>query len=218
MRRNTLVAATAAVLLGLGTSVPAQDIGELFGKKQPIRLVSQPARQADPMPLDTAAPRPAPSIQPSAEQPADGEIKPLDRVSLDILPPVGKFPERPSDAFYERSIEEPGVAQRAWNVTPMAWQASGLSHRPLYFEEVALERYGHTWGAAQTAVSAAHFFMTVPMLPYKMTLEQPFERVYALGYYRPGSVAPRLRYRFPWRLDAILVEAGAVGAVAAILP
>lgn len=149
----------------------------------------------------------------------DGDVKPLDRVNLDVLPPVGKFPERPSDTFFERSLENPGVAQRMWSVTPVAWHASNLAHRPLYFEQVALERYGHTLGpGVQTAVSAAHFFTTIPFLPYKMTLEPPYEHIYALGYYRPGSYAPKLRYRVPFRLDAILVEAGAAGAVAAILP
>ena len=42
----------------------------------------------------------------------------------------------------------------------------------------------------QPVVSGVHFFGTLPILPYKMGVEQPWECMYALGYYEPGSCAP----------------------------
>ncbi len=47
------------------------------------------------------------------------------------------------------------------------------------------------------AVSAAHFFGTLPILPYKMGVDTPCECQYALGYYRPGNCAPYMIQPFP---------------------
>ena len=69
--------------------------------------------------------------------------------------------------------------------------ASALCHKPLYFEQVQLERYGHTAGPIrQPLISGAHFFLSLAALPYNMAINPPHECQYALGYYRPGSCAP----------------------------
>ncbi len=89
------------------------------------------------------------------------------------------------------------------------WKASGLCSKPLYFVQVQMERYGHSWGPIlDPIVSGAHFFGTVPILPYKMGLQTPNECVYTLGYYRPGSCAPYMisPLGFTWRAAAF--EAG----------
>jgi hypothetical protein len=66
-----------------------------------------------------------------------------------------------------------------------------LCHKPLYFEEVQLERYGHTAGPVrQPFISGAHFFVNLAALPYKMAINPPHECQYALGYYRPEAVHP----------------------------
>ena len=104
---------------------------------------------------------------------------------------------------------------RAWLPTTFTWKASGLCHKPLYFEDVHLERYGHSWGPlAQPVLSGAHFFLTFPILPYKMGLYPPRECIYTLGYYRPGSCAPYMLDPLPISVRAALFEAGAwVGGV-----
>jgi len=80
----------------------------------------------------------------------------------------------------------------------MTWKASGLCHKPLYFEDVQLERYGHTRGPfVQPFVSGAHFFANVALLPYKMGINPPNECQYPLGYIRPGSCAPWMMQPFP---------------------
>lgn len=97
------------------------------------------------------------------------------------------------------------------------WQAPGTCHQPLYFEEINLERYGYSCiGEAQPILSAAHFFGTVPIMPYKMTVHRPCECIYTLGHYRPGSCVPHRTHWLPWRWDAAAVQLGAVTGLAFI--
>jgi hypothetical protein len=99
------------------------------------------------------------------------------------------------------------------------WKASGLCHKPLYFEQVALERYGHSTGPlTQPIVDGAHFFLTVPVLPYKMGIEAPWECKYALGYYRPGSCAPYIIPPIPLSARGAALEAATAAALIYTLP
>jgi hypothetical protein len=108
---------------------------------------------------------------------------------------------------------------RAWSQVTYMWKASKLMHKPLYFEEVALERYGHTWGPClQPFVSGAHFFGRLPVLPYCMGYTPPCECQYALGYYRPGNCAPYMCPAVPISPRGALMQAGAVVGTAAIIP
>jgi hypothetical protein len=101
----------------------------------------------------------------------------------------------------------------------VVWTASGLCHKPLYFEQRNLERYGHATGPlTQPILSAAHFFSTLPVLPYRMGLRPPNECVYALGHYRPGNCAPYLVPAVPFTARAGLSQAGAVVGAAYVLP
>ena len=108
---------------------------------------------------------------------------------------------------------------RAFAPLTYTWTASGLCHKPLYFEDVQLERYGHTWGPwLQPFMSGADFFLTVPILPYKMGLEPPNECLYTLGYYRPGNCAPYLIDPLPLSVRAAFFEATAWTVGAVIIP
>jgi hypothetical protein len=103
------------------------------------------------------------------------------------------------------------LARREWVPSLYAWQASALCHKPLYFEEVQLERYGHTTGPfTQPIVSGAHFFLNVAVLPYKMGINPPHECQYALGYYRPGSCAPWMVPPIPLSLRGAAAQTAAV--------
>ena len=101
---------------------------------------------------------------------------------------------------------------RNWTMTTFTWTASALCHKPLYFEDVQLERYGHSAGPMkQAALSGVHFFGNILFLPYHMGLNPPNECQYALGYYRPGSCAP-------WLLPAVPLSArGARWQLAALV-
>jgi hypothetical protein len=107
---------------------------------------------------------------------------------------------------------------RHFGQTCFQWKASALSTKAAYFEDIQLERYGHTsCPALQPIVSGAKFFATIPLLPYKMGVTPPNECVYTLGHHRPGNRAPHMIEPFPISLRGALFEAGAVtGAVLAI--
>ncbi|MEX2142698.1 MAG: hypothetical protein WD894_25815 [Pirellulales bacterium] len=108
---------------------------------------------------------------------------------------------------------------RDWGQTCYTWKASGLCHKPLYFEQAHMERYGHSWGPVlDPVISGAHFFATVPMLPYKMGLEPPCECIYPLGHYRPGNCAPHYIEPFPWSIRAAALEASAVTGLIFAVP
>lgn len=102
-------------------------------------------------------------------------------------------------------------AQRNWIPSTFAWTASGLCHKPLYFEEVQLERYGHTAGPLrQPFISGAHFFLNIAALPYNMAINPPHECQYALGYYRPGNCAPYMIPPIPLSLRGAAAQTTAV--------
>jgi hypothetical protein len=81
-----------------------------------------------------------------------------------------------------------------------------------------VERHGHLQlGHLEPFASGARFFATVPMLPYLMTIRDPCDCEYTLGYYRPGSCAPVMLQRPPLDRRAVIVESAAIaGAVIAI--
>lgn len=89
------------------------------------------------------------------------------------------------------SLGDQGFAPRAFVESTVTWKASGACNKPLYFEDVDLERYGHEWGpVVQPAISTVRFFGDLAVLPYKMGIHPPNECQHPLGYHRPGSCAP----------------------------
>jgi hypothetical protein len=160
-----------------------------------------------------------PALAPQKEKPCPTlrDLKPIADIRLDIRPQRSRFED--VDLPPECPLEGEPFLPRMWADTTYTWTASGLCHRPLYFEEPALERYGHTWGhAVQPFVSGAHFFATIPVLPYKMGLEPPCECIYPLGYYTPGNCAPRMIPPVPFNLQAALLEAGTVTGLIFLVP
>jgi hypothetical protein len=111
------------------------------------------------------------------------------------------------------------TAERHWMPSTFAWHASGLCHKPLYFEDVQLERYGHTTGPyTQPFISSAHFFLNIATLPYHMAINPPHECQYALGYYRPGNCAPWMLQPIPLSLRGGLAEAGVIVGGVFLIP
>jgi len=117
------------------------------------------------------------------------------------------------------SLGDQTLAARSFEPTTVAWKASGLCHKPLYFEEIQLERSGHEWGPAiQPVLSTAHFFTNVAFLPYKMAINPMTECQYALGHYRPGSCAPWSIEPIPLSLKGLAAQGAAIGGAVMILP
>lgn len=119
----------------------------------------------------------------------------------------------------ECRIAQTAYQPRNWTPAKMTWKASNLCHNPLYFEEVQLERYGHSAGPfKQPLISTAHFFVNIAVLPYKMGIHPATECQYALGYYRPGNCAPYLLPPIPLSLRGTLSQAAVVAGGFWLIP
>jgi hypothetical protein len=119
----------------------------------------------------------------------------------------------------EVALGDEPLVPRIMPPSVFAWTASNTSYNPLYFEDVQLERYGHTYGeCVQPFVSIGKFSVQLIGLPYQMALDPPCKEVYPLGYYRPGEPAPKLFYQVPLNAKAAVVAAAFYSGVGVILP
>ena len=107
----------------------------------------------------------------------------------------------------ECSLGDEPVEQRRWKRTLFTWTAATTYHKPIYFDDDQLKRYGHSFGpVTQTAVSAVKFFGTVPLVPYYMGVYPPCECIYDLGTYRPGDCCPYYIDPFPLSVRGAINE------------
>jgi hypothetical protein len=187
---------------------PAPDEGEVF---------LDDARQPE-----VVEPRPA-GIEPFkagvGEEDIDRFSRRVTEVPLDIRPTEGAMPEDlAAAALGDTTIAaEPGpAAGRA--MVPVAYSPWTICYRPLYFEEIALERYGEHWGILQPAISGAHFFGSVAALPYKMTVRPPRSCECSNGFSRCGDCPLPGYGEHVFRLDAAAVQAGIVAGIVIALP
>jgi len=200
--RRTLVIAVAAVCLssaGLRADSPEETA-------QPVvRMVRSQPVVAQPAPLRTA--------QPATNLGVTLFSRDFDEITTNIQQKVDRAGNMtlPTDvAQMDRLFTEPGAEPLYSPIqTYFAWTAPEIWHKSLYFDDIQLERYGQSRAPLlQPFLSGAHFFGTLPILPYKLGLNGPFEMTSNLGYYRPGSAAPCVGRRLPWEWDAALYEAG----------
>ena len=137
----------------------------------------------------------------------------IKEISYDIRPT--STDELPAECI----IEGNPYSGRHFGRSCYMWTAPALSTKAAYFEDVQLERHGHSLVCKplQPIVSGAKFFATIPLLPYKMGVTPPNECVYTLGHYRADSCAPYMVEPCPISLRGALFQAGAVtGAIFAI--
>lgn len=141
----------------------------------------------------------------------------------DLLSPIEDIPYKvfipTTDVPESCPLPDEDFQRKAPTPITFTWKASSLCYKPLYFEEVQLERYGHycsPW--LQPALSRACFLVKIPALPYLMGVDPPNQCVYDLGYYRPGACAPSMIEPVPISLRGGLLEAGAIVGAAAVIP
>ncbi len=143
------------------------------------------------------------------------EEVPINRLSESDLGYISQNWGLPMTCLLPQATFQP----RQWTRTAVTWKASELCHKPLYFEDVNLERYGHTHGPLlEPVVSSAHFFANIAVLPYKMGVHLPHECQYALGYYRPGNCAPWIKPPVPLSVRGALFQGAAMAGVYGIIP
>ena len=152
----------------------------------------------------------------------DGDIDRFTRrvadVPLDIRPVEGVMPEDLAAAQFEEHAQ--GDPRQSHDVEPIfcSYTPWTICFRPLYFEEVALERLGQKRRFSQPLVSGVHFFSSVALLPYKMRVRPPRSCVCSNGFSRVGDCPPPGYGECVWRWDAALVQAAAVTGFVFILP
>ncbi|HUY32437.1 MAG TPA: hypothetical protein VMV69_06620 [Pirellulales bacterium] len=150
--------------------------------------------------------------EPEPRCPTVKDLRPIGEITNDIAPEPGRFPQ-------ECPLAGDPYKQRNFAATNYTWKASALCHKPLYFEQPQMERYGHTFGpVVQPIFSGVHFFVSVLALPYKMGVEPPLECIYALGYYRPGSCAPRTVGPIPISARGALSQLGVSTGLTYLFP
>jgi hypothetical protein len=171
---------------------------------------------------------PAPPEEIGAEEGRDVNaariFRPITQVTANVALPPGLLPEQAARQPGQPPLDQMPLVEDArffagWGEAGFEWSATRLCHGPLYFEEANLERYGYQCNPlVQPLVSGAHFFLTIPTLPYQVVVHPPRECIYTLGYYRPGSRVPwRRNCPFPWDPRAAAFESAvAVGLVFAI--
>jgi len=100
------------------------------------------------------------------------------------------------------------------------WASPAMRHKPLYFEQPNLERYGNHVGGTCLASAAAtgHFVGSLLTLPYKVGAQPPRECVYTLGVYRPGSCNPHFFHVSPISGKGLLTQAAAVTGIVYLFP
>jgi hypothetical protein len=195
---------------------PASNIVFAQTEELPVQL---PSRSPQPTLLEEV---PASEKRMPASSVNQFGLRPLTSISTNIGIP-SSIKDLPVNTAEERFLQEPLIAHagnvgRDWGITDYRWEASMLCHGPILFEQLNAERYGITYGCLQPAVSAAHFFVTVPALPYKVWAQGHDHCQYALGYYRPGSYAEPQYYRPRISADAGLFQAGVIVGLIYILP
>ena len=131
----------------------------------------------------------------------DPGIRPIGTLTVNIAPPEarddqGQRMAPPPDAARDYFAQQlpappPSLAFSPWMMDDSYGPPLNFCYRPLFFEEVNLERYGRSWGLFQPAVSAATFYGNVAWVPYRLVTQHPCECTYHDHHFRPGSWAPR---------------------------
>ena len=173
----------------------------------PIIAPAPAASELIPVPAETVEPKPFAPLSLSS----------IGRATTSITPPAGERPRnlaalaQPADP---QPLAQPGEPPRVTAPYYSTPRVPDFTHRPLYFEERALERNGRTIGVLQPGLSAAHFFGTIPVLPYKMGAQPPSRPMYTGNGIDPPSDHLSVRDR----VRGVMAEAGVVLGLNYILP
>ena len=153
-------------------------------------------------------------------QPRDLGLKLMTSISVDIRAKEEKLPEDIAKQVFEKTdTPSHNLAHvRDWFASGYSWTAPVVAYKPLYFEHVNLERYGHHYGVLQPAVSAAHFFGRIPAIPYMRGAQAGHRRNDVVGLNRPGGRDPYRAHRPPVSLRGALYQGAATAGFIFLVP
>lgn len=185
-----------------------------------VRVVDEAAQMAPAPPPQLSQveviPAPLPPGMPGREQQVTDE-RPIGALATQIAPVAGILPTNVAATRFTAGASP--YEPRPWASFLYSWDAPALCYGPLRYEEINLERYGYSHcECLQPGISAAHFFCSTLALPYSVAARPPWECIYPLGHYRPGSPVP---YQCHWPpVDAYggAAEAGTIAGLILLLP
>jgi HEAT repeat protein len=203
--RQAAKEARAAAQVATQAAAEARAAAQHRARAQPAALESEEqlarADEEGPVP-DAIPPISDDEVEPAAgqaEQPESPEAQDRD----EGLKPIGSLratikmqgDHLPADIAAARFESEPTYYHgfgmtRGWGPTCFCWDAPAVFFKPLYFEDINLERYGIHFAWAQGPVSWYCFFQNCLFLPYKLVAQPPCECIYTLGYERPNNCIP----------------------------
>ncbi len=209
-----------------GQPIEEQEPGSLSESSSEPNVPTQATRKQAAVHLaefaeEVASPQPALDSVTKADDISDPDAltRSVAQVSLDIRPPQGELPTDLAAAAFAASAQSDEELARAGRLeTVVSWTPWTLCYRPLYLEEVALERYGNTVGCIQPGISAVHFFFGVGLLPYKMVVRPPRSCLCSNGFSRCGDVPPPGYVDNRIHLDAAAIEAALLAGIVLALP
>jgi len=195
---------------------PASDT-VLFQVEAPPAAEPFDTAQTSPLRQNGFTLRPITDIQPFFDYSPTGE----DPCEYLCPPPAGLCQDDPNRLCPEPlEMPESRSAERYFPHLEYYWAASNFYHNPLYFENPALERYGHLHfnDCVEPAYSMARFGAQLVGLPYQMALDAAWRHQYSLGWYRPGDFAPKLVYQPPLNARAAGTAAAAYTGLFLLVP
>jgi hypothetical protein len=203
-------------LAGLEAQLPRPGLlrGAAVEAEHQLAMLQQPLPSPGPalQPAEVL-PIPAPSSPAAPRIPALDQDRPIGALTTHVMPTSGKLP---TDIAAEKfQGDYPPWAARGYSDNVYFWDAPGMCFGGLRFEEVNLERYGYgCCHALQPFVSATHFAGATLALPYNIVNRPPWECIYPLGHYRPGSPVP---YRKIWPEADVLAASGQCAVIAGLI-
>lgn len=180
---------------------------------------SSTQRNAPPPIIDPAPASELPAPITTEAQPmfAPLQLSGINRATTSIATPKGEVPLNLAERAMPGAPQPLAPPDEAIHVTAPFYstpRVPDFTHRPLYFEERALERNGRTIGVLQPGLSAAHFFGTIPILPYKMGAQPEARPVYTGDGIDPPSDHLTIRQR----VRGVMAEAGVILGLNYALP
>lgn len=153
-------------------------------------------------------------------QPKDFGIQPIQQVKVDIRSDLqDSIPENHAERLLAKETKIQYLSEPFnYRITQSDIPASEIQHRPLYFEEMNLERHGTGFRFMQPFVSGTRFVAAVPLLPYKMTLNPPRRTMRSHDLYPSGLPAPWVRERGRFSPLATSSEVLAIATAILIIP
>ncbi len=208
--QNAVIAIGAMVVVGVAATCLAQ----------PPAVRSLRVREASEVPEPLPPVEPDEPASPSDRQVAAAllpEERSIGSLTVDIEARGEKMPADVARPHFE--AQDLAVEIGLDRDMVVFWEAPATFHKPLYFEDRDLERYGY--GAIpvlRPGLSGVRFLGSTVSLPYQLAAKPPYRRVYTLGQDRPGDLAPRFWHRPDLRFEPSAVCVGTVAGLIVLIP